>query len=159
MKTLYAIGIDFGTSNSCVAYATYHDRGNGVVDPEPLHRPEVVSFQHRDTVPTVVFVGQGRELPPLFGLPAEEKAPFYPELTRSGFKLHLGSPDTGREAFQLSRQFLGHLRCRVAEFVPLGAKDPSVRVETIVGHPVQWTSDQREETRPAALEAGFPNVR
>ena len=34
MQTLYTIGIDFGTSNSCVSYATYYDRGNGDVDPD-----------------------------------------------------------------------------------------------------------------------------
>jgi molecular chaperone DnaK (HSP70) len=159
MKTLYAIGIDFGTSNSCVSYATYYDRGNGVVDPEPLQRPEVVPFHHRDTIPTIVFVGDGKDQPPMFGEPAEDKAPFYPELTLGGFKLRLGSEEWGKEAFLLSRQFLTYLRGRVAEFVPVGVKDPSVRVETIVGHPVQWTSDQREETRRAAMEAGFPNVR
>ncbi len=159
MKTIYSIGIDFGTSNSCVCYASYYDRGNGDVDPDPLQRPDVVTFFHKETVPTVVFLGDGRDQLPLFGELAEEKAPFYPELTRSGFKLRLGSPDTGREAYLLAKQFLSFLRRRTAEFVPLESKDPGVQIETVIGHPVQWSADQREETRRAAIEAGFPNVR
>jgi molecular chaperone DnaK (HSP70) len=159
MKTVYAIGIDFGTSNSCVTYATYYDRGAAEVDPDPLQRPEAVSFNNRDTIPTVVFLGDGKDQPPLFGELAEEKSPYYPALTRSGFKMRLGRPDTGREAFLLARQFLAHLRRRAAEYVPLDAPDRNIRIETIVGHPVQWTADQREETRRAAMEAGFPNVR
>jgi len=66
---------------------------------------------------------------------------------------------SGREAFLLSKQFLTYLRQRAAEFIPLDDKDSFSRVETIVGHPVQWSADQREETRRAAEEAGFPNVR
>lgn len=159
MKTLYTIGIDFGTSNSCVSYATYYDRGNGDVDPDPLQRPETIPFNHRNTVPTIVFLGDGKDQAPQFGELAEEKAPFYPELTRSGFKLRLSRTDTGREAYLLTKQFLQHLRQRVAEVVPLDRKDGNIRIETIVGHPVQWSSDQREETRRAAMEAGFPNVR
>lgn len=159
MKTVYTIGIDFGTSNSCVTYASYYERGQGEVDPDPLQRPEAIPFNNRDTIPTVVFLGDGKDQPPLFGEPAEEKAPYFPALTRSGFKMRLGRPDTGREAFLLSRQFLAHLRRRAAEYVPLDSADKSVRIETIVGHPVQWTADQREETRRAAQEAGFPNVK
>lgn len=159
MKTVYTIGIDFGTSNSCVAYATYLDRGYGDVEPEPLNRPEVITFANKDTLPTVVFLGKGTDQPPLFGEPADEKSPFYPELTRSGFKLRLGHPQHGREAFLLAKQFLQHLRKRVAEVVPLDKKDANIRIETVVGHPVQWSADQREETRRAAVEAGFPNVR
>src|SRR4051812_13105738 len=159
MKTVYAIGIDFGTSNSCVAYATYYDKGNGEVDPDPIQAPEAITFNHRNTIPTVVFLGDGKEQGPLFGEMAEEKAPFYPELTRSGFKLRLGHPEHGKEAFLLTKQFLANLRQRTGEFVPLDKKDAAVRFETIVGHPVQWSSDQREETRRAVQEAGFPNVR
>src|SRR5687767_2518494 len=144
MKTVYAIGIDFGTSNSCVTYATYYDRGTGgEVDPDPIQAPEAITFNHRNTIPTVVFLGDGKDLQPLFGELAEEKAPFYPELTRSGFKLRLGHPEHGKESFLLAKQFLTHLRQRAAEFIPLDKKDPSVRIETIVGHPVQWSSDQR----------------
>lgn len=159
MQTVYTIGIDFGTSNSCVTYASYYGRGNGEVDPDPLQRPEAIPFNNRETIPTVVFLGDGKDQPPLFGEPAEEKSPYYPQLTRSGFKMRLGRPDTGREAFLLARQFLAHLRRRAAEYVPLDGGDKGVRIETIVGHPVQWTADQREETRRAAMEAGFPNVR
>lgn len=159
MRTVYTIGIDFGTSNSCVTYATYLDRGAGEVEPEPLHRPEAISFNHRDTLPTVIFLGDGKDQAPLFGEPAEEKAPFYPELTRSGFKLQLAHPVHGREAFLLAKQYFQHLRKRTAEVVPLDKKDSSIRIETVVGHPVQWSADQREETRRAAMEAGFPNVR
>src|SRR5688500_1248252 len=109
MKTVYAIGIDFGTSNSCVTYATYYEQGKGEIDPDPIQRPEVIPFQHHDTIPTVIFLGDGKEQPPLFGGVAEEKAPYYPELTRSGFKLRLGDAKTGKEAYLLSKQFLGHL--------------------------------------------------
>lgn len=159
MRTVYTIGIDFGTSNSCVTYATYLDRGAGEVEPEPLHRPEAISFSHRDTLPTVIFLGDGKDQAAMFGEPAEEKAPFYPELTRSGFKLQLAHLVHGREAFLLAKQFFQHLRKRTAEVVPLDKRDSSIRIETVVGHPVQWSADQREETRRAAMEAGFPNVR
>jgi molecular chaperone DnaK (HSP70) len=43
--------------------------------------------------------------------------------------------------------------------VPLDNASSNERIETIVGHPVQWSSDQREATLQAAIEAGFPNVR
>jgi len=159
MNTLYAIGIDFGTSNSCVTYATYYHRGNSEVDPEPLQRPEAITFNRQHTISTTIFLGDGKDQPPLFGELAEEKAPYYPELTRSGFKLRLAHAEHGREAFLLSKQFLMHLRQRAAEVVPLDSRDSSIRIETVVGHPVQWSADQREETKRAAVEAGFPNVR
>src|SRR5690349_3042498 len=159
MKTLYSIGIDFGTSNSCVAYATFYERSKGDVDPDPLQRPEAISFNHRDTIPTVIFLGDGKAQTPLFGELAEEKSHYYPELTRSGFKLRLTQPKTGKEAFLLAREFLSHLRQRTAEVVPLDSNDKNLTFQTVVGYPVQWTSDQREETRRAAEEAGFPNVK
>jgi hypothetical protein len=159
MSTVYAIGIDFGTSNSCVTYATYYEDMNGRLEGVPVHRPEPLMFQHRDTIPTVVFLGDGAGQPPLCGELAEEKAIFFPELTRSGFKLRLGRPgQSGQDAFLLSKQFLAYLRARLAEYVPLDQPAQNQRIETIVGHPVQWSVDQREETRRAAMEAGFPNV-
>lgn len=159
MGTVYAVGIDFGTANSCVAYASYFDRGNGEVDPDPLHRPEVIPFHNRDTVPTCMHLGDGQKQPPTFGQAAEERAAFDPARFFTGFKLHLGQEETGRDAFLMTKYFLGYLRRRVATIVPLDAPGPDERVETIVGHPVQWSSDQREATLRAAQEAGFPNVR
>ena len=159
MSTLYAIGIDFGTSNSCVTYATYYEDMNGRLEGTPVHRPEALTFQHKDTIATVVFLGDGADQQPLCGEMAEEKAVFFPELTRSGFKLRLGRPgQSGRDAFLLSKQFLAYLRTRLADFVPLDQPAQNQRIETIIGHPVQWSIDQREETRRAATEAGFPNV-
>ncbi len=158
MSTVYAIGIDFGTANSCVAYATYFDRGKGEVDPDPLHRPEVIPFHGRDTIPTSIHLGDGRGKP-LFGVPAEEQAPFDPQRFYTGFKLHLGRSDTGENAYLLTRHFLGHLRKRVGDYVPIDRAGPDERVETVVGHPVQWDADQREATLRAARDAGFPNVR
>lgn len=70
-----------------------------------------------------------------------------------------GRPDTGGNAFVLTKHFLSYLRQRISSFVPVDTKDPDERVETIVGHPVQWNADQREATLRAAQEAGFPNVR
>lgn len=159
MATVYAIGIDFGTANSCVAYATYQDRGNGEVDPDPLHRPEVVPFHSRDTVPTAMHLGDGHSQPPTFGQAAEERAAFDPQRFYTGFKLHLGRPDTGKDAFLMTKYFMSYLRRRLAAVVPLDNAGPEERVETILGHPVQWSSDQREQTLQAAQEAGFPNVR
>ncbi|HTE19047.1 MAG TPA: hypothetical protein VK689_11790, partial [Armatimonadota bacterium] len=158
MRTVYAIGIDFGTANSCVAYASYLDRGNGEVDPNPVHRSEVITFHGRDTIPTAIHLGDGQQ-PPAFGAPAEERAPFDPQRFYTGFKLHLGREDTGSNAFLLTRYFLSYVRRRVAEFVPLDTPNPDEHVETILGHPVQWNADQREATLKAAEEAGFPNVR
>lgn len=159
MSTVYAIGIDFGTSNSCVTYATYYEDMNGRLEGTPVHRPEALTFQHKDTIPTVVFLGDGADQQPLCGEMAEEKAVFFPELTRSGFKLRLGRPgQSGRDAYLLSKQFLAYLRTRLADYVPLDQPAQNQRIETIIGHPVQWSVDQREETRRAASEAGFPNV-
>jgi hypothetical protein len=159
MGTVYAIGIDFGTANSCVAYASYFDRGDGEVDPDPLHRPEVLPFHNRDTIPTCIHIGDGKQQPPAFGEAAEERAFTDPSRFFTGFKLHLGNPETGHDAFRLTKYFLGYLRKRVASFVPLDSSGGSERVETIVGHPVQWSADQRESTLRAAQEVGFPNVR
>lgn len=159
MGTIYAVGIDFGTANSCVAFASYHDRGGGEVDPDPLHRPEVIPFYNKDTIPTAMHLGDGRGQPPTFGHAAEERSVFDSQRFYTGFKLHLGHPERGRDAFLMTKYFLGYLRRRVVQFVPLDSKSPSERVETIVGHPVQWNADQREATMRAAQEAGFPNVR
>ena len=159
MGTVYAIGIDFGTANSCVAYATYIERGNGEVDPDPLHRPDVIPFHNSDTVPTALHLGDGKQQPPTFGKAAEERAVFDPQRFFTGFKLHLGRPDTGRDAFLMTKYYLGYLKKRIQNFVPVDTKAEGERVETIVGHPVQWSSDQREATLLAAREAGFPNVR
>ncbi len=157
--TVYAIGIDFGTANSCVAHATYSDRGKGEVDPDPLHRPEVVPFHNRDIVPTAMHLGDGRGQPPTFGVAAEERAQFDPLRYYTGFKLHLCRPDTGPDAYLMTKYFLGYLRRGITPFVPLDNLPPGDRIETIVGHPVQWTPDQREATLRAARDAGFPNVR
>ena len=159
MSTVYAIGIDFGTANSCVAYASYFDRGNGEVDPDPLHRPEVIPFYGKDTLPTAIHLGDGRATA-AFGQAAEEKATFDSQRFFTGFKLHLGREDTGTNAFLLTKHFLTYMRRRVGEYVPLDNNNaPDDRVETVVGHPVQWNADQREATLRAAQEAGFPNVR
>jgi hypothetical protein len=158
MSTVYAIGIDFGTNNSCVTYASYYEDARGRLQPDPIHRPDVITFQLRDTIPTVVFRPHGEGQKCLYGELAEEKAIFFPDMTFSGFKLALGQPDeVGQQAFGLSREFFRYLRSRVADFVPFDGAG-NCRVETIVGHPVQWSTDQREETRRAAEEAGFPNV-
>jgi molecular chaperone DnaK (HSP70) len=159
MATIYAVGIDFGTANSCVAYASYFDRGNGEVDPDPLHRPEVIPFFNRDTVPTAIHLGDGQQQPPTFGRMAEERGAVDPARLYTGFKLNLGHPERGRDAFLMAKYFLGYLRRRVEQFVPLGIENANERVETVVGHPVQWSADQREATLRAAQEAGFPNVR
>jgi hypothetical protein len=158
MSTLYAIGIDFGTSNSCVTYASYYRDERGRLQPEPVHRPDVITFQLRDTIPTAVFRPHGEGQPCLFGELAEEKAVFFPDMTFTGFKLALGRPDEdGQQAFGLAKEFFAYLRTRVSDYVPFDGAG-NCRVETIVGHPVQWSTDQREETRRAAREAGFPNV-
>ncbi len=159
MATLYSIGIDFGTANSCVAFASYTDRGNGVVDPDPLHRPEVVTFHGRDIVPTALHLGDGQQQPPTFGRMAEERGAVDPARLYTGFKLNLGHPEKGQDAFLMAKYFLRYLRQRVEQYVPVKANNPGERVETIVGHPVQWSADQREATLRAAQEAGFPNVR
>lgn len=158
MKTVHTIGIDFGTANSCVAYATYLDRGNGDVDPNPIHRAEVIPFYGRDTIPTAIHAGDGRAQAPCFGVPAEERATLDPKRFYSGFKLYLGRPDTGPNAYLLAKHFFNYLKQRVSDFVPMNNLGPDERVETIVGHPVQWNADQREATLKAAEEAGFPNV-
>src|SRR6266702_908820 len=67
MSTVYAIGIDFGTSNSCVTYATYYEDMNGRLEGTPVHRPEALTFQHKDTIATVVFLGDGADQQPLCG--------------------------------------------------------------------------------------------
>lgn len=159
MATIYSIGIDFGTANSCVAYASYFDRGNGEVDPDPLHRPEVIPFYNRDTVPTAIHLGDGQSQPPTFGRMAEERGAVDPHRLYTGFKLNLGHAEKGRDAFLMAKYFLGYLKRRVEQFVPLGIENPNERIETVVGHPVQWSADQREATLRAAQEAGFPNVR
>jgi Hsp70 protein len=155
MSTVHAIGIDFGTANSCVAYGSYVDRGNGEVDPDPLHRSEVIPIHGQDTIPTAIHAGDGRH--PVFGLPAEERAALEPQRFYTGFKLHLGRADTGPNAYLLTRHFFAYLRSRIKEFVPIDNPEPGDRIETIVGHPVQWNADQRELTLRAAQEAGFPN--
>lgn len=158
MPTLHTIGIDFGTANSCVAYAAYLERGKGEVDPDPLRRPEVVTFNNRDTIPSAVHLGSSGQAP-VFGYAAEDRAPLDPQHFATGFKLHLGRPDTGAQAYALTVQFLNHLRKRVAQFVPLDNPKSDEIIETVLGHPVQWDADQREITLRAAEEAGFPNVR
>jgi molecular chaperone DnaK (HSP70) len=159
MEKLHTIGIDFGTSNSCVTYASYYERSPGEIDPDALNTPEVITFNQRSTLPTVLFLGNGADQQPLFGEPAEEKSLYYPELTRSGFKLQLGDSEHGADAYRLAVRFLRHLYERTAEMLPLAGGERGVRIETVVGHPVQWDADQRELTRCAATEAGFPNVR
>jgi hypothetical protein len=158
MKRLYAIGIDFGTSNSCISQACYLKNDDGTLNPVPLKRPEAVTIRYRDTAPTCVFTGSKDE-EPSYGEVAEEKLLFYPEMTVSNFKMRLGMPgQEGLEAFQHTREFLRYLRACAAERVPLDAAPVNAEFVTCVGHPVQWTAAQRDLTRRAATEAGFPNV-
>ena len=159
MGTLYTVGIDFGTANSCVAFASYNQRPDGRVDPDPLHRPEVVPFHGRDVIPTALHLGDGDRQPPTFGRMAEERGAVDPTRLYTGFKLGLGDPEKGKDSFLMTKYFLRYLRKRVQQHVPLGVESPTERVETVVGHPVQWSADQREATLKAATEAGFPNVR
>jgi len=161
MGTVHTIGIDFGTANSCVAFASYFDRGHGEVDPDPLRRPQVIQFQNRDTVPTCIHLGDRTpQNPPAFGPAAEERALFDPGRFYTGFKLYLGRQDkAGEDAFQMTKHFLQFLRARIGQFVPIEGAGKGERIETVVGHPVQWNADQRNATLHAALEAGFPSVR
>lgn len=159
MATVYTIGIDFGTANSCVAYATYNETAPGTIDPTPLRRPEVIPFHNHDTVPTAIHLGDGTEHPPTFGRMAEEQGLADPMRLYTGFKLNLGHPEMGPDAFLMAKYFLSYLKRRVELFVPLGMEGADERVETVVGHPVQWSADQRETTLRAAQDAGFPNVR
>src|ERR1051326_1380927 len=159
MSTVYVVGIDFGTSNSCVTFTTYFENSDGKLEPHPIVATEPMHIQYGSTVPTVVFMGEKIGESPLYGELAEEKAVFYPDLTRAGFKMSLGElGESGREAFLLPQESVSYLRSRVAEFVPIDQHADNHRVETIISHPVQWSADQREETRRAAIEAGFPNV-
>jgi len=163
MSRVYATGIDFGTSNSCVCVACYRLRNDGRLSPRPIKRPEPVTIQSGETVPTALFLGAGGE-PTVFGEIAEEKAMyypggslFYPDLAKTHFKLDMGAPgQQGVEAFQHATEFLRFLKKRLEEEVPFG--DPEAEFVTYVGHPVQWSSEQRRLTRQAAVDAGFPHV-
>jgi hypothetical protein len=156
---VYVIGIDFGTSNSCVTVATFERDASGRLEAHPINPPTPISVDGRETIPTVICLDAEEGVPALFGEPAEEKAAHYPERVRAGFKMGLGAPGAkGREAFEWAKEFLTHLRAQVAEYAPLDGTDKEDRIETVIGHPVQWTPDQREETRRAAEAAGFPNV-
>ncbi|MCA1596676.1 MAG: hypothetical protein LC772_09675, partial [Chloroflexi bacterium] len=158
MKRLYAIGIDFGTSNSCIVQACYQKNDDGTLVPTPIKRPEPVTIHYRDTVPTAIFLGTGDE-PPVYGEVAEEKALYYPELTKTNFKMQLGMPGPeGVDAYEYTRDFLAFLKSEVERHIPFDAPRSEVEIATCVAHPVQWTPDQRELTRRAAEEAGFPDV-
>src|SRR5438045_9722920 len=98
MRTVYTIGIDFGTANSCIAYASYNDRGNGEVDPDPLHRPEVIPFHGRDTIPTAILLGAGPQQSALYRLPAQEPASMDPQRSYTCWKVRLSRADAGADA-------------------------------------------------------------
>ena len=70
-----------------------------------------------DVFPTAMHLGDGSKQPPTFGHVAEERAAFDPQRFFTGFKLHLGRPDTGKDAFLMTKYFLGYLRRRVAAIV------------------------------------------
>ena len=61
-----------------------------------------------------MHLGDGATQPPTFGYTAEERATFDPQRFYTGFKLHLGRPDTGRDAFLMTKYFLTYVRRRVA---------------------------------------------
>jgi len=158
MKRLYTIGIDFGTSNSCVCQACYAHDETGALIPTPIKRPEPIVVDHRDTIPTAVFLGAADE-GPVYGEVADEKSLYYPELTRTNFKMRLGMAGAdGAEAYRLTVDFLRFLRSELAQHIPFDAPEDEAEFATCVGHPVQWSADQRDLTRRAAIEAGFPNV-
>ncbi|MCA1595029.1 MAG: Hsp70 family protein [Chloroflexi bacterium] len=157
MKRLYAIGVDFGTSNSCICLSSYRYQTDGQLSPRPLQRPEPVTIQLGETVPTAIFVGTDQE-PTVYGRIAEEKASFNPERIRNNFKLDLGAPGLrGAEAYGYARDFFGFLKGEIGDLVPFDSESDDIEIATNIGHPVQWTADQRRLTLRAAAEAGFPN--
>ncbi|HET6383824.1 MAG TPA: Hsp70 family protein [Armatimonadota bacterium] len=158
MKRLYAIGIDFGTSNSCICQACYIRGDDGALDPTPLKRPEPVIINGSDTVPSAVFLGTEDEAP-VYGGIAEEKSLFYPELTCVNFKMQLGAAgEDGKQAFEQTRDFLRFLKEELGKTVPFDAGEDEAEFATCIGHPVQWSAEQRRLTLQAAVEAGFPNA-
>jgi len=159
------IGIDLGTTNSCIAYLK-----DG--------RPEVISFTGSPSVPTVIrFLNNGQRL---FGDSAKKAMAVHSRYTVKSAKRLIGrrfdDPETPKEVPMLTNDLVrtesGHCAIRIGDTVHSITELTAMflnhlslmcevqfgaRVErAVVSVPARFTADQRQATYDAAAAAGFP---
>lgn len=163
------IGIDLGTTYSSIAY--YDVNSN---------TPKIIKISGRDSVPSKVFYMKDQL--PLIGIEAETKAITYPKNVIYDTKRMLGTKykkmgnfiknwpfdvvkgennsllikvdDMKLQPLEVSSHILKFLKKRAEEYFP---HHPGI-TDVVITHPQQFNSDQIEQTKQAAILAGFENV-
>lgn len=157
MKDDFAIGIDFGTTKSALAYVRMVSH-----DEQPAPRAIQLSSAGSEFMPSEVYLDPS--CTPKVGMDAElsvNDPRFDPKGLFMGFKLDLGYPLTSlREEYQrfaVKPVQLAYLVIRelkeIAERGELKAAAPLTKVTITV--PSSWTDQQKSETMAAAYAAGF----
>ncbi|MFN9295274.1 MAG: Hsp70 family protein [Planctomyces sp.] len=184
MTAQYVIGIDLGTTNSVLAYATLADDAAQV---QLLPIPQLVAAQtveSRPSLPSFLYLAADHEVQNgLFRLPwdqsgrvavgtaARSLAAEFPERTVSAAKSWLchtrvdrrqpilpwQSPETVPRISPVaaSRQVLEHLLAAWQQAFP---DAPFQQQSIVLTVPASFDASARELTREAALEAGFPDA-
>jgi uncharacterized protein (DUF697 family)/actin-like ATPase involved in cell morphogenesis len=144
------IGIDFGTTNSCVCHTRFNPQIEAYDDPRPIE------FDNRPVLRSVLLLDERGSHALAWGEMVYRAADYvtHPERAREEFKLNIGvDPEAGRLVtllFQRAREaMLRHLN--VTE---LAADENQV----VVGVPAQWSPERSAATCQALEAAGFPTV-
>jgi molecular chaperone DnaK (HSP70)/uncharacterized protein (DUF697 family) len=150
VKDINLIGIDFGTTNSCVCFTRYNPQK------EDYDEPRVINFGNDKILRTALLLDSTGNKAVEFGETIYKKSDYvrYPERVREEFKINIGNDP---EATRLTTWFFQNILSQLTRHLGVRALNPA-NEQVIVGVPAQWTLEQQAATRQAAQAAGFPAV-
>lgn len=143
------IGIDFGTTNCCVAYTHLHPRQNQLIE------PQIVEVNNHPTVQnTLAFKPDHRTLLAI-GEDVYESRVYlqHPDCVVRDYKLHLDDPQI-REYAGVMFQELHHSLLRTLNVKRLIPEQHQV----VIGVPAHWSAQENRNILAAAALGGFGNV-
>lgn len=144
------IGIDFGTTNSCVCYTRFNPQTDAYDEPRPIE------FDNRPVLRSVLLLDERGDHALAWG-EAVYKAPDFvahPERAREEFKLRIGEEPEAEHLVVLLFQRARQAMLRHLNVTELAADENRI----VVGVPAQWSPVRSTATCRALEVAGFPAV-
>ena len=146
IKEDYNVGIDLGTTYSCLAYID--DKGDPIIEK---------NFEQEETTPSVILFNEDREI--IVGSPAKDMAAMYPsERTFVSVKRYIGTDyevDVDGETYTPVTLSASILRKILGDFNE--AHDYEVK-RAVITCPAYFGQNERDSTRNAGIIAGLEDV-
>lgn len=149
MRDKRLIGVDFGTTNTCVCYTRFNPQKDTYDEPQPIE------FDRGSVVRSALLLDPTGKQVVRWGDMVYDSPDYLrqPADVREEFKLQIGSnPEAELCTTLLFGQVL-HWITRRLNVSALNAEQEQV----VIGVPAQWTRVQGEATRRAIEAAGFPS--